>query len=636
MRRKIRRLRKRLLNVRRSSVALSVIGAVICIPLGSLPSLSAHADSVEKILNQGNNLPKNYGVYRDRVFFARRGKLLRLDAPGRPAVEVTIQHPLLDENFTDAEFASFDDHLFISVGGKLFRLRDPDGELTEIDTRIRGRDEEYLASQEPRAAYPRSFTVYKNHLYFTANEPKWCHSASASRPYIYRLRSADEKLEYVEPQIIGCPDDDYYSFQLTPSEAGLIIQEHRTSNVVWGSEHSRVHIISDPTAYPLSATPPERGYPDPLTYCGTQSETKAAYFDEDYYFSGRFYGSEGLSNPAGTVGPIDTLCEGPLDLNSWWQAEPLRFDIESGTSEYFDLYQLSETERQYYEWLGGDSNNEKSFGSSNPDNFVVANNVLYFSAATRGVNRELFRKTVACPVPQAIALNPDRPSRSRPIGEFLGRLWFFADTGSGLALHYLDDDGLSAVTLEADIIVSESAVNRDNPTGFVEYDGGVLFTATSTGGERGTYIARIDRDPPLPPAIDEPCLQTQPSDPLERPKFQSSITVNGAVNGTGRDRHKVASGSPVELNCRATLLYDSMSVVRTQIMANRPGVPGNQILRSCARNMTPFVSRNLCRVTVPAQTGLTRYFCRYATPDEEGRIVVKRKLSRVIGVRGPR
>jgi len=258
--------------------------------------------------------------------------------------------------------------------------------------------------------------------------------------------------------------------------------------------------------------------------------------------------------------------------------------------------------------------------------------VLYFQAATRGSNQELFRKTTGCEVPQAIELNQNAPSKGFPIGEYLGRLWLFADTGSGNAIHYLDDDGLSAVPLSADIVILDDFRQvgpRDVPRGFVEFDGGVVFTATSTDGKSGTYIARIDRDPPPPPVNDEPCFQTQPADPPQRPAFTSSIGVNGKYSHL----HRIDVGSSLAVACEAMLIYEAESVVRASILEHRPDSDGNRVLKTCTDNLQPFDSQKFCRVKVPARRGETRYFCRVTTRADDGRVVVKRATTRVIAER---
>ena len=357
--------------------------------------------------------------------------------------------------------------------------------------------------------------------------------------------------------------------------------------------------------------------PRPVTVCGAALGGKPALFNNDFYFAGQLPAIKG-SNDQSNIGPLDYTCRGSIRYPESWQYEPFRYRPSDEALEFYDIHWLAGDVRQRLV----DSSFAEEIGSSSPKFFTVANEVLYFQATANGTDKEIYRQTSSCGVPEVLPLNQNAPSEGKPIGEFLGRLWFTADSGAGQELHYLDNNGESGVPFTTDIAFS-GPWNYDGPTGFVEFDNGVVFSAINTAGEMGTYFARIDREP-IPIPVVEPCAP--------EPELSIEFSVND-VDHDSRPRLKVRRGSLLTLSCDAASVPANQSATLTVSIWERSAQrTGNRRLRLCNLNQNT-TSTAQCTARVRAKHGRTRYWCRAKAKHESGRSLRKHAATIVLGTR---
>ncbi len=541
-----------------------------------LTTAPAYANSVSRILELEPR-PRNYVVYQNSLVYIDNGTLLRLDSLNGTAQK------LLPYTFSaSAEFAVFDDSLFIRHAGSLFRIDSLDGTMADVDIQASPSYEWFSAEGYPgfaRSIYPHGkMAQYDGSLYFLAHAtmPSCGHAGWTN--VMFRIESAlsnPRQMKFTsndcgnltEPQV------------LEGTEAGLLYSE----------------LLGDPR-YPqtnfLQWEENPKVYEDDSADEGIHGSLRGDWY-EAKYFDGHIF--LGYIKPDSGNPPFHR------------ETELVRLDPATSDKRVYEINPLT-TDR-------GTGSVDIELSRSSPKHFAVANGVLYFQAAADGENFELYRMTSAQAEPEALLLNPNGPSGAKPLGQYLNRLWFAADTGAGLDIHYLADDGVSAVPLGVGAAIANSARY------FTQFNDQLIFSATTavpgpygTWGPKtrwGTYVVSIDQPEPCNTKVCSCGNSGKPNKSPCRNELRPRLTLNNAQYAK---RPGLVARPGTRINIRCDVTNDSQqSLDAIHIAINdQHGQRSRSKSRSigvCKRTAVAPGQSVRCRRTIRARKGIHKYSC---------------------------
>jgi len=604
---------------------------LILICVGAIASFSVNADPVTRLIDHGplpvdengeiidiDRVPTHYGIFQGSLFFSREGRLLRLD--GANASPQALQH-----------FAVFDGSLFINLAlgftyddradltarryeqSAVFRLDDRESLPVQIDMPITARPDPPYSGPPGYTAvgWPRRgrFAEYDGQLYFFGFEgyvrdggllPTFCNND----PFIDSLfRIASSSSSAIQVGTTYCEMAAVSGTPILGSDVGLLTVIIQPGSRGAPSSSEFLVLSENPdNSRSINTTIMGLGYPvepDPL---------EAVVFDGYIFFRGLQTVGSNPGYP--DIGPFPVLPDVGSDL---FQVELYRYDPASGEKIYYDLYSVSTEQAREFNL----NNINTRFGSSDPRFFAVANGVLYFQASrTDGFtffgetreNSELYRMTSADALPELISLNPNESSAAAPLGEYLGRLWLLADTGTGVDLHYLAQDGVSAVPLGVGEVVAKSA------RGFIEYEDRLIFTAQGEDGRWATYAATINGRVPDKPDTPDGKKPKKPAPSPPSPKGKTLETTLTVDSRSERERpgFRAAAGSVVSVRCDVTNQSTrAIHSVKTSL-GNQRATGSNKdrkTIRSCRSAVLEPGDTTICRRSIRLQKGKRKFQC---------------------------
>jgi len=597
---------------------------------------------VTRIINHGVvDTPSTYNArlrdYRDAQYVEHRGFVFfSAPVPGVDSAGLYRYNPATGsieavagteglEPTASTHFAVLDDTLYFQAYSsaddgmqrRVYRLTAPRGVARSIGLENRVNLQFY-----PDVAYSDSIihgmralnhpmVVYQGDLYFMTavyrpyGQP--CGPGPFWSPELYRFNATTEQVEHVSLNL-NCQS--VVDFGLVRD--GLLVRAMTPARRGTGAISDLIYVIDNPVLHGNSSTQQPRFEISRGAVIGVSPaysrELRVREFGDSLFFVGENYYPLAeraffpLPGPYGGDGTTET--SSPTEPNPPFEFELFRARPSDGMA-YYDLHPLDAT-AAYFLWQGG----QDDLGSSYPDSFAVAKGALYFAARHDGVSRNLWRLGSTNEVPERITLNPNAPSDAKPIAEFGGRLWLMADTGGGMDLHYLMDDGTSAVGVQLDERVAATAY------GFTPIADGFVFRAISTSGETGTW--RVTN------------LPAEETSPVDEPQA-SAISTMLLINGRERPRNApmtAASGRQIKLRC---LVNNNgagrISNVRISLRRiNLRSADDRLSSAPCTRaGIRPGGSTG-CNRSTRIGDGLTRYLCLATARDAGGSVVRSRSV----------
>ncbi|MCZ7658598.1 MAG: hypothetical protein M5U07_12450 [Xanthobacteraceae bacterium] len=349
------------------------------------------------------------------------------------------------QNGNPSDFIEFDGALYFATRGNGAQDDDNRGpELWKVTLDVNGDPQVSLVQDirpGPTGSDPRDFIIFNNALYFVANGPG---GAGGTGTELYRIVAGNPLPEVLD---INPGNNDSNPRGFVIFDGSLWFSAIGGPGV--GREVFRVK--SDGT-FELVEVDAGSGGSDPQGF---------TEFNGALYFSANNGTGDGTELFRIVVGPGDTAVVEPIP------------GINPGSA------------------------------GSNPENFFVFNDALYFKAQSGGgifgnVNDELFRVVVDGSNNPTVELVADintgtGASNPQQFVEFNGDLYFVADqgagAGNGLQLYRLTVDGTNAVTSVTQILInpngdaaSQPQINQDRAFAYVEFNGALYFVADGGTG----------------------------------------------------------------------------------------------------------------------------------------------------------
>ncbi|WP_456438594.1 ELWxxDGT repeat protein [Psychroserpens sp.] len=176
-----------------------------------------------------------------------------------------------------------------------------------------------------------------------------------------------------------------------------------------------------------------------------------------------------------------------------------------------------------------------SNANGNPDNFIVYNNSLFFTAYDPNVGIELFKMDTSENISNVKDINPGSGLNSSPFGFIIynGNLYFAADDGvNGVELW--KSGGLTSNTnLLKDI---NGSGGESTPQGFVEYNGELYFNADD--GLNGRELWKTDGTNAGTILVENINTLFLDSDPLNLTVIGDNLFFSAITSSTGRELFK--------------------------------------------------------------------------------------------------
>lgn len=590
----------------------------------SFAALVVHANTETRVIDHGQSddepryNQQRYIVYQNVLYYTLNGQLYSLASPDAEPQAL----PLATGFRTDA-WAVFDGKLFLQSGGGLYRLDSDAGQLTRIVVPPIIPPE--LTFDGDTTVRTSEFAVYQGRLYFVgqvAYSP--CQAVGAVFETLWRLDSAEsEPVQIWRPVITDCSLID----RLTSTPDGLVYLRTRAGYRGTIGYNTISRIVS-----PLSVSNPPTAATSYglVTNYGFQLNEFGRVDDRVQstlpWLGGSIFYSGIQLEPSSPNAPDPGPFPHPGDVYYPWEAvgstEPYRLVLDSGDYAYFDINQTSDQTDLFFA--------ERTIGDSKSDFYQVVNGVVYFRAQAEDGEPQLYRIVGVDGIPEMMALNPNGPSNAVPLGGMNDRLWFAADTGAGLDLHYLDDDGRSAVPLGVGAAVANTA------NYLTQFQGSVVFSATDENQRKGTWIisATEKTDPGSGDGPDKGGPDKDGSNGKQpssgdhggtKTKMTSHLRINGRrstakkpyvskrrarlrVSCDARNRTTAATGQ-----VRTTIVEQFRSKTRSELRFRR--------LKTCSRKALAAGNTARCTVTRrAASSGRTRYRCETQTTVDNGTV----------------
>ncbi len=462
---------------------------------------AAQTIKFEQLFNYGSEGGANaFSVFEDSLVYSVSDALFRLDSPDADATQISLPPELGAGTRIGATFQVFDGALYMhairntisedtvpfSTRHQLHRFDSLNSEpvwidIPNIDT---GRNEGDDYSDDTN-----EFAVYQDKLYFFSRRPRELVGIGPNAGWSFGLFAIDannaEPYQVLWQDYVDHPESDLVPanrpYDLKSSELGLTfwadaIPTDQANQFRW------FYRIAEPQR--MDGLPAELPYQD-LSVIEQLQITLPDYeaWNGDLVFSD-------------SVDPIG--------------AELFRYDGDSGDITGYDLKQ------------GGDSS---------PANFVVVDNVVYFTANIHsdGLQIEsLYKFDSGQSEPQVVIEAFESAQRARPLAAWNSGLLYSGMGASSTDLLYLPADGGDSVALNVGSSIANTARN------FQPWQGGIVFVARDDSRDWGTYMLSFEDDAPGPlPQLSLTSTEVDESDgvatvqvKLNRP---ASETVSGLV-----------------------------------------------------------------------------------------------------------